>query len=285
MATDGSQRGVAALAAAGRMLSTVNREIDLMCVVPKVPAHKMHPDRLYRRAQHILDKTQKSFCAAGLAVRTKISTGSAARIILGASYNYDVTVVASTSRRSGPMAGLGPVASRLAEHSRRVTLLARESRGETGCRILVAVDGSEGSLQALSKMVETIELTDAEVTLVHVVETPWVPGPDQEWLGYHEDEEDGIEGQPHLQDEFVREADGILATACERIPEHTELKTLIYEGIPADEILGEADRGDYDLVVIGASGVTDLKHQVLGSVSSKVAWNAPCSVSLVRPES
>ena len=35
-------------------------------------------------------------------------------------------------------------------------------------------------------------------------------------------------------------------------------------------------------MVMAASGVVDLKHQMLGSVSSKVAWNAPCSVLLVR---
>jgi nucleotide-binding universal stress UspA family protein len=60
------------------------------------------------------------------------------------------------------------------------------------------------------------------------------------------------------------------------------ITTFIYRGIPSEEILREAEMGDYDLVVIAASGVMDLKHQMLGSVSSKVAWNAPCSVLLVR---
>lgn len=52
-----------------------------------------------------------------------------------------------------------------------------------------------------------------------------------------------------------------------------------------DGSLGEAETGDYDLVVIGASSAADFKHEILGSVSSKVAWNAPCSVLLVRPAS
>ncbi|MGH9764004.1 MAG: universal stress protein, partial [Blastocatellia bacterium] len=59
-------------------------------------------------------------------------------------------------------------------------------------------------------------------------------------------------------------------------------ETMIVEGNPGTEILGEAEMGEYDLVVIGASGVTDVKHNVLGSVSAKVAWAAPCSVLIVR---
>jgi nucleotide-binding universal stress UspA family protein len=57
---------------------------------------------------------------------------------------------------------------------------------------------------------------------------------------------------------------------------------LIYRGLPAEEILSEAETGGYDLIVMGVSGAMDLKHQILGSVSIKVAWNAPCSVLLVR---
>ncbi|MBI4482602.1 MAG: universal stress protein [Acidobacteria bacterium] len=54
------------------------------------------------------------------------------------------------------------------------------------------------------------------------------------------------------------------------------------EGIPASEILREAESGDCDLIVLGATGVTDMKHEMLGSVSTKVAWNAPCSVSVIK---
>ena len=284
MATDGSKRATNALIAAGRMLSTGHREIDLMCVVPKVPQHgrHSHQERVCRHAQHIVNKTKEKLAAEGLHAQTLVRVGSPTRTLIEASYNYDVTVVAAASRRTGPMAGLGPVASRVAEHSGRTTLLAREGRSEPGCRILVAVDGSEASLRALDRMVEVVDLAGAEVTLLHVVETPWLhPGPDQEWLGYLEDEEEKIDLPAQFQEEFVIESDAILATASGRLPARTTVNTLIYEGLPADEILSEADRGDYDMVAIGATGSTDLKHRILGSVSTKVAWNAPCSVLLV----
>jgi nucleotide-binding universal stress UspA family protein len=54
------------------------------------------------------------------------------------------------------------------------------------------------------------------------------------------------------------------------------------EGSPATEILGEAESGAYDLIVLGATGATDAKHEMLGSVSAKLAWQASCSVAVVK---
>jgi nucleotide-binding universal stress UspA family protein len=58
--------------------------------------------------------------------------------------------------------------------------------------------------------------------------------------------------------------------------------TIVAEGDPALELVGYAEEGNYDLVVTGATGNSDVKHAVMGSVSLKVAWNAPCSVLVVR---
>jgi nucleotide-binding universal stress UspA family protein len=80
-----------------------------------------------------------------------------------------------------------------------------------------------------------------------------------------------------------READQLLADARLRITSHhTAVTSIIREGIPANEILSEADQGGYDVIVVGANEANDLKRGMLGSVSSKVAWNAPCSVLIVR---
>jgi nucleotide-binding universal stress UspA family protein len=80
-----------------------------------------------------------------------------------------------------------------------------------------------------------------------------------------------------------READPIVEEAQAQLEGYAlESRSVIREGNPATEILGEAELGDYDLIVLGATGVSDLKHQVLGSVSAKVAAQAPCSVAVVR---
>jgi nucleotide-binding universal stress UspA family protein len=118
------------------------------------------------------------------------------------------------------------------------------------------------------------DLESADVTLLHVLETLWLP----------EDENDEPrEGADQVKLELRLEAEGLLAEARSKIlPQHSGVTTLVREGLPANEILSAADQGEYDLIVVGATEATDMKHRVLGSVSSKVAWNAPCSVLLVR---
>jgi nucleotide-binding universal stress UspA family protein len=81
----------------------------------------------------------------------------------------------------------------------------------------------------------------------------------------------------------MRRGDGILDRARDLLrPYRVSITTRTDQGNPANEILSEAERGQYDLIVVGATGARDMKHQMLGSVSSKIAWDAPCSVLIVR---
>jgi nucleotide-binding universal stress UspA family protein len=284
MATDGSKQAGRALATACGILSSQDREIDLLCVAPGVgPKHHAHRAKLCRRAARIVEAARAALSAQGVSTKPMVQAGSPARVVMAASLDYDVTVVGAKSHKNRSPVGLGPVTSRVAEHSNSTVLIARELRSDVGLKVLVPVDGSEGSVQALDKLAALVDLSDADVTLVHVVETPWLhAGADQEWLGYEEEKEEEIDPQAEFQREFEQEGDDILESARARLPVRTTVNTLIYRGIPADQILGEAETGDYDLVVMGASGAVDLKHRILGSVSSKVAWGAPCSVLLVR---
>ncbi|MES2461524.1 MAG: universal stress protein [Armatimonadota bacterium] len=54
-------------------------------------------------------------------------------------------------------------------------------------------------------------------------------------------------------------------------------------GSPAEEILKESEESGADLIVVGARGQSNLARLLLGSVSSRVARHAPCSVLIARP--
>ena len=125
-----------------------------------------------------------------------------------------------------------------------------------------------------------------EVTVMHVVETPWVHfGLDRKVFDYPGDAFDRLDPEIQLELEMEREAGKIVEAAEEQLDGYVlGLKSIIREGNPGTEILGEAEAGDYDLIVLGAAGSSDLKHQMLGSVSAKVASQAPCSVAVVKFE-
>jgi nucleotide-binding universal stress UspA family protein len=211
-------------------------------------------------------------------VRCRI--GSPARVLLEETGKYDLTVIGGKGRNSLSDVGLGPVASRVIEHAPGCVLVAREFEQEKGARILVPFDGSDGSRQALNALTGLFDLASAEITLLHVVETHWLGiKPEEEELS-QEPETDPDEAS--LLMELRREGEQVLSEARVRLLEHhAGVTTLLREGDPANEILSEAEQGEYDLVVLGASGSTDLNHTMLGSVSSKVTWTARCSVLLV----
>lgn len=60
------------------------------------------------------------------------------------------------------------------------------------------------------------------------------------------------------------------------------LESLIVYGDPAEELIHFAREKGCDVIVIGSSGKGTVKRTLLGSVSTKVALHAQCSVYIVR---
>jgi nucleotide-binding universal stress UspA family protein len=60
------------------------------------------------------------------------------------------------------------------------------------------------------------------------------------------------------------------------------LESLVLYGDPAEELIHFAREKGCDVIVIGSSGKGVVKRTLLGSVSTKVALHAPCSVYIVR---
>ena len=60
------------------------------------------------------------------------------------------------------------------------------------------------------------------------------------------------------------------------------LESLVIYGDPAEELMLLAREKHCDVIVVGSSGKGRVKRTVLGSVSTKVALHAPCSVYIVR---
>jgi nucleotide-binding universal stress UspA family protein len=60
------------------------------------------------------------------------------------------------------------------------------------------------------------------------------------------------------------------------------LESLVVYGDAAEEILSLSEEKECDVIVIGSSGKGRMKRTLLGSVSTKVALHARCSVYIVR---
>jgi nucleotide-binding universal stress UspA family protein len=302
LATDGSDQATTAFRTASRLLRREDSEFDLLCVAPELYFPKgqagktakktariaeAYDRRIRAEARQHLTHALSTLAALGVEARSRVEVGSPARVIMRLAEEYDITVIGAHDQYTRSKPGLGPVASRVVAAAPGAVLIGREL-GEEGrqWRILAAVDGSLASERALEVMASSLQIEEAEITLLSVAETPWVHlGLDREWFDYPHDFSnlDAAPSDRSFKDELQREATGVVEFARRRLEMYGLSATLmITEGDPALEILGEAERGEYDLIVIGATGEDDLKHDLLGSVSTKVTQAAPCSTLVVK---
>lgn len=293
IATDGSPEATAAVRTAGRVLRKEENDFLVLCVIPEFSGRKndeasnhvrsTYEQRSIRETESILNRAQQTLAAQGINASTAARFGSPAKTILDLSADFDVTVVGATGKRDISKVGIGPVASRVLEHGSGTILVARDLVGENTWRALLAVDGSRSSMRALRAMIDYFKASSLDVTCIHVVETPWVHFGDDEELVDAAVFVENIDPELQFKQQMGHEADSILEDAEEGLADYVlGSNRLIREGNPGTVILGEAEVGDYDLIVLGSTGMSGLKHQMLGSVSAKVAAQAPCSVAVVK---
>jgi len=294
LTTDGSSEAAAAAHTACRILRGEDRQIELVCIAPEyLPrmtgwdegrASRLYKQKILAETQRILGDAESVLASEGVRIRKRAKIGSPQGVIVRTSADCDITVLGAQGRGARSEAGLGPVANHVLHHAAGSVLIGRELHSDTGFRVLVAVDGSAASNRALDAMTSLLDLESADVTLMHVVETPWIHlGLEREWLRFNDRVHDAIEPEFEWDKRVRVEAQRVIDRAREQLrPYHPGVEAQLAEGVPSYEILSEAEKQDCDLIVLGATGVTDLKHQLLGSVSYRVAWDATCSVLVVR---
>lgn len=137
-------------------------------------------------------------------------------------------------------------------------------------RLLVPVDGSTHSINALQFALQLAVENDAEILLLNVQPSYNTPNVKrfvkQEQIREYQTEESKIALERALAE-----------TQSYSIPIVTKLRI----GEPAIEICTEAKEFQATQIVMGNRGLGAIKRTVLGSVSYKVLHDAPCPVTIV----
>jgi nucleotide-binding universal stress UspA family protein len=136
-------------------------------------------------------------------------------------------------------------------------------------RILVAIDGSQGAVRALTTTLELAQLTGAAVTALTI------EGPLPAYAA--------TIGEV---DEVKRQKDRFFATVADDARElaaraGVPIEVEVRAGHAASVIIDYARDHAADLVVVGHRGHF-LEDYVLGSTADRVAHHAPCPVMIVK---
>jgi nucleotide-binding universal stress UspA family protein len=144
-------------------------------------------------------------------------------------------------------------------------------------KVLLATDGSEGSLHAARMAGELLAcMQDVHIIALYVAHIP---------RSYYYTDEFGNKLIPEVPMDVMirRTAEPILrkTLAATGLPEERVL-TEVQVGEPAEEIVDLARLEHVDLIIMGSRGLSPMKEMLLGSVSNKVLHTAPCPVLIVR---
>lgn len=142
-------------------------------------------------------------------------------------------------------------------------------------RVLVPVDFSGDSLNALAYARALVKPFNAEVVIVHVIEPIYYAAPADMYMT-----------SPNLAT-LIDEQQRVAAQQLKRIAADLEKKghrvrTILKTGSAAQVIIDTAQRSGTDLIVMATHGHTGLAHLFMGSVAEKVVRTASCPVLTVR---
>lgn len=206
----------------------------------------------------------------------QVEHASAAGVIVdhATEHDVDLVVMGTRGRRGTDRLLMGSVAEEVVRETPCPTMTVRkegrDQPGEAIRRILVPVDFSEPSEQAVHHGRELAMTYGAKLDLLHVVEEVTVPaayGTEPVEIRVPE----AIEGSEKALAELVREKIGYEHVTVHAEPGHT----------PAT-ILDCADELESDLIVIATHGRTGLERLLLGSVAEGVVRRASCPVFTVK---
>lgn len=142
-------------------------------------------------------------------------------------------------------------------------------------RILLPTDFSEYSAAATKYACEFVEKFDAELHLLHALETHLVSTPTFAF---------GLD-LPRYVTESKAAAEKSLASVLDpKWREGRKVVTALVEGSPKTEIIGYARKNSIDMIVLATHGRSGLAHAIMGSVAESVVRTAPCPVLTIRPE-
>ena len=235
-------------------------------------------------AEQLVTDEAERLRTAGLAGSTEVRTGDPAEEIIRAAEELQPDLIAlGTYGVSGIKHFLiGSVSDRVLEHASCSVLVVKPSpklgaQTETDeaalpWRILLAYDGSEPAKKAASLCASLPLDEQAEVKAISVM--PMVHM-------YRQDIRQHLDTiwqqKKHALEAALEETVSTLRWSTPHVSSE-----LLEASDVAEEILDTARDGGSDLVVLGYKGRKAIKRFLIGSITSRVAHHAPCSVLAVR---
>jgi nucleotide-binding universal stress UspA family protein len=284
LATDGSKDAKAATAflaewplpaeTAVRVLATVTMPQSSL----DIPTVRDFKEGLLAEARRVTEEARARLAGRWPAVRADVAEGNPKDLIVQTAEDWPAGLVVVGARGLGAVKAflLGSVSSFVVRHAHCPVLVVKGQPRRLGS-VVIAVDGSEDSLEAV-RFVAGLPLgPKVKVRLVGVVEPVHYPTTAPALARAHlRAALAEMEGARRRELEKALERAGGGLKAIDRVTRSTPT------GLPAETLARIAEEARADLLVVGARGLGGLKRMLLGSVSERVLRLAKCSVLVAK---
>jgi nucleotide-binding universal stress UspA family protein len=294
VALDGSEQSFEAARYVSRIVPPEKTEVVLFHVMSKIPeaywdlekypagyragiigAHAWEVQQR-RQMEEFMDRTRKTMVEAGFpeaAVRAEMherKVGIARDIVFESQRGYNCVVAGRTGASQIKDIILGSIAGKLVGKMAHAPLwvIGEAPNPE---KVLVAMDRSEGAMEAVEHTGRMLGGSDARVTLIHVIRgvqpfTHDQPKEEKEWL----------DKVAQDMDEAQKEMEGVLQNAQARLvkaglkQDHVDHKIVSKVPSRAATVIEEAASGGYGTIVVGRRGLSRIQEFFIGRVGHKI---------------
>jgi len=140
-------------------------------------------------------------------------------------------------------------------------------------KILVALDGSDGSKRALGAAATHAKLTSSDLVLAYVID--WSP------YSFHTPEE-LEERHQRRESEIQRANDSVLTPEIAALEaQGLKVETVVHHGKIAETLLDLTDQHGVSQIYIGRRGESRMHTMIFGSVSAALVQTSPVPVTVV----
>ena len=148
-------------------------------------------------------------------------------------------------------------------------------------KILVPLDGSQQSLKALEEAAQIAKISSGKITLINVYSMQPIMVGEPSGSGYGAI----LTGAEisRMIEAAQKSGNRILQDGEQKISATgVEVAKMLVEGHTVQEIVRAASKGNFDLIVIGARGISHIREMLLGSVTDGVIHHANCAVLVIK---
>jgi nucleotide-binding universal stress UspA family protein len=238
-------------------------------------------EQIKARARQLVEDAAKQLRSSGLEAEATVGDGDPKHVIVdqAATMGADLIVMGAHGSSAVERFLLGSVSRSVLRHAHCSVELVRPSMDGHPFRVLLAVDGSDGSLEAVTLTAARPWPATTEFRVLSVVDM-------QLSLLQASFEIPALDTHLETQRAAAMQRTEIAIDKTQRILEAAGFRSSpvisVLVASPKEVILHEAAEWPADWIVLGSHGHGGLDRFLLGSTTETVATHAPCSVAVMR---